>query len=136
MVSKAATPAPFIKSEISKQLKYEKFYGQKRETPSSPVNQKTPCLAAAKETNDLNNRLIKVLREEENLCLQAKPFIRKYYFQELYQSERGKALMKFGALIDTSDLDDCIKNASSATDIEQAEREEQSFMKEQRMSQK
>ena len=79
-------------------------------------------MAVYHENTDLGKKLIKVLREEENLSLNSQadfktPFIRKNYFHELYQSERGKALMKFGAQIEESNSDEEVKQ-SSTTDIE------------------
>lgn len=100
LVSKAATPAPQKASkctDYSKVLNYEKHYGKK--PPPSP---KQSAIQTSNKTGDLNSRLIKVLKEEENLSLQSQadfktPFIRQNYFQEIYESERGKALIRVQA---------------------------------------
>ena len=57
-------------------------------------------------SKNLNLKLIRVLKEEGNLLAGSQadsktPYIRKNYFMELYESERGKALMKYGAEIES-----------------------------------
>ena len=104
MVNLAATPAPrlAVKEDYTKRLKYEQHYGRSKEQAAN--FEKGAIHAASLKAGNLSERLIKVLKEEENLGVsEVVPIMRQNYFQEIYESKRGQTLKLYGAELSSAE---------------------------------
>ena len=78
MVNLAATPAPRqMKEDFTKKLKYEQHYGRYKEEKTF---EKGAIHAASLKAGNLSERLIKVLKEEKNLCVPNHGVMKPNYF--------------------------------------------------------
>ena len=79
VVNLAATPAPRMvpKEDYTKRLKYEQHYGRSREEAAF---EKGAIHSASLKAGNLSERLIKILKEEENLSTEVVPIMKPDYF--------------------------------------------------------